>query len=233
MKNLLKVLLLLACVYTLNGCREIKYLVYYPHPLLGAIETSANWQEFAIPPLNFEKYDLLGVTFSQGDRTVCNTGLSLFHLCSPEASKKLENLLDQYRAQLDGDHDPYDPRLDAIQKEMSDLVASEPLPDLAMELVTEPGDIEIYEPSFAGGREDHKLRFEFRSCNQSTWNREKLDAGVSEDEAKYSYAEIDAHQKACDESHTKTFVKMRLRSPAGMQLKSIKIENANSPFVMR
>ena len=233
MKNIVKIMICLMCVYTISGCREIKYLAYYPHPLLGTIETSANWQEFAIPPLNFEKYDLLAVTFSQGDRTVCNTGISLFHLCSAEAAKKLGVLLDQYRDELDSRHEPFDPKLEAIQKEMTELVASEPLPDLAIELVTADGETEIYEPGFAGAREDHKLRFDFRNCNQSAWNREKLDAGESEDAAKYSYSEIDAHEKVCDESHAKTYIKLRLRSAAGMKIESIKIENNNSPFAMR
>ena len=233
MKKITALAICLIFCWLLAGCRSIRYLAYYPHPLLGKIETSADWQEFTIPPLNFEKYDLLSVAFSQGDRTSCNTGLSLFHLCSAEAANKLAILLDQYRAQLNGNNDPYDPKLDAIQKEMAQLVASEPLPDLGFELVTAAGETEIYEPSFAGPREDHKLRFEFRNCNQSSWDREKLDAGVSEDAARYSYAEIDAHQKLCEECHAKTYVKVRLRSPAGMKVEAIKIENNNSPFAMR
>ena len=233
MKKIAAVIICMTYLLSLCGCREIKYLAYYPHPLLGKIETSADWQEFTIPPLTFEKYDLLAVTFIQGDRTVCNTGLSLFHLCSPEATKELGLLGKQYSDELINHPESSDVKLKEIQKEMSRIVAAEPLPDLAFDLVTANGETEIYEPAFAGGRDDHKLRFDFRNCNQSSWNREKLDAGESEESSKYSHAEIDAHHELCDESHAKTFVKLRLRSPSGMKIDSIKIENNNSPFAMR
>src|SRR5215212_862221 len=75
--------LLTAClllVGTFSGCRGIKYLMYYPHPVLGAITPTAQWREFTISPLTLEKYDYLAVSFNQDGRTVCQNNLSAFHL---------------------------------------------------------------------------------------------------------------------------------------------------------
>jgi len=98
---------------------------------------------------------------------------------------------------------------------------------------SESGEFEKYESRFYGGAENYKLPFDFHQCNQTAWNHDKLAAGQSEQSAEYSPDEKQSHHEKCEISHSKTFVKIRLRSPAGMKIEAIKIENNNSPFAIR
>lgn len=61
----------------------------------------------------------------------------------------------------------------------------------------------------------------------------KLDAGEDIETAEYSSAEKESHHRVCEESRVKTFIKMRFRSPAGMNVKAIKLDNYYSPFSIR
>lgn len=218
---------------TFGGCREIKYLMYYPHPVLGAIEPSAEWREFAVSPLTLEKYDFLAVSFTQDGRVPCMSGLSAFHLCSPAAKSEYNRLLEECRRIPIQTPESNDSKLKILQDKMRKTVESEPLPDLEIELVTESGEVEKYETRHYGFVEDHKLAFEFHDCNQSARDPDKLAAGESEESAEYSPQEKNFHHEICQKSHAKTFVKIRLRSAAGMKIEAIKIENNNSPFAIR
>jgi hypothetical protein len=222
----------LLTVVCLSGCRQdVKYFLYYPHSVLGAIQPAAEWQEFNIPPLKLEKKEYLVVTFNQDGRTICQNDLSAYHLCSPAALVEYNRLLEEYR-RIPVETSNF-PELDKLNNERTKTVEQEPLPDLQIELLTETGDAEIYEPRFYGGAEGRKLPFEFHECNRTAWDRAKLDAGENRETAEYSGAEKDSHQRACEESQTKTFVKMRVLSPARMNVESIKLENYYSPFAIR
>jgi hypothetical protein len=223
----------LLLVGTFGGCRGIKYLMYYPHPVLGVIQPSAEWQEFTVSPLTLEQYDYLAVKFNSDGWTICQNNLSAFHLCSPAAKVKYNRELDEYRRFLNQTSDSEDPKFKFLEDEMTKIVEAEPLPDLQIELLTESGEVEKYEAVFYGGATGSKLSIDFHNCNQTAWDRDKLAAGQSEESAKYSYEEINAHAEKCSESHAKAFVKMRLRSPAGMKIVSIKIESGRSPFAIR
>ena len=222
---------LCAAAMLLGGCRQdVKYFSYYPHPLLGAIEPAADWREFSIPPLNLDKKEYLVVTFNQDGRTLCQNDISAFHLCSPAAQAEYNRLLEEYRAiHIDGTQENHE-KLKILNDQRTKVVENEPLPDLQIELLTESGEVEIYEPRFYGGAKGTELPFDFHECNYTVWNRAKLDAGEDRETAKYLYSEIDDQERKCVESRAKTFVKMRVLSPAGMNVESIKLDNYYSPF---
>lgn len=218
----------------LGGCRQdVKYFLYYPHSVLGAVQPSADRQEFSISPLNLEKNEFLVVTFIQDGRTICHNDLSEIHLCSPAAQAEYKRLLEEYRHFLVYEPQNNSEKLKIINREMTNTVEQEPLPDLQIELLTESGEVEIYEMAFTARAEGQKLPFDFHECNYSSWDRAKLKAGVDRDNAQYSDAEKNSHHRKCEESRAKTFVKMRVRSPAGMNVESIKLENYYSPFSIR
>ena len=219
-------------VIFLSGCRQdVKYFLYYPHSILGAVQPSADWQEFDISPLKLEEKEFLVVTFNQDGRTLCQNDISAYHLCSPAAQAEYKRLLEEYR-QIPVETSNF-AELDRLNDERTKVVEREPLPDLQIELLTAAGETEIYEPRFYGGAKGQILPFDFHECNQTVWNRAKLDAGEDREAAKYSEAENKAHDRTCDESRQKTFVKMRVRSSAGMKVESIKLENYYSPFAIR
>lgn len=216
----------------LSGCRQdVKYFFYYPHSVLGAVQPSANWQEFNISPLQLEEKEYLVVTFDEDGRTLCQNDISAYHLCSPAAQAEYHQQLEDLRA-IPDDQSNF-PQFDSQYLEMTKTVEREPLPDLQIELVTESGETEIYEPRFYDGAEGQMLPFDFRECNYTVWNRAKLAAGVDRESAKYSIEEIYDHQRKCQESHAKVFVKMRVLSPTRMNVESIKLENYYSPFSVR
>ena len=216
----------------LGGCRQdVKYFFYYPHSIAGAIEPSAEWREFKISPLKLEEKEFLVIAFNQDERTLCQNDISAYHLCSPAAQAENKRLSEEYNTTLLGPENF--PKLDSLNDQRTKVVESEPLPDLQIELVTESGETEIYEPRFYGGAQGRILPFDFRECNRTSWNRAKLDAGEDRENAKYSYDENRAHERKCEESRAKTFVKMRLRSAAEMNVESIKLDNYYTPFAIR
>ena len=228
----LMICLAVLCAAMLGGCRQdVKYFLYYPHSVSGAIQPAADWREFGISPLKLEEKEFLVITFNQDGRTLCQNDLSAYHLCSPAAQAEYNRLREEGRAIPLSES--ISPELARLNIERTKIVEREPLPDLQIELLTESGEVEIYEPRFYGGAKGRVLPFDFHECNRTTWNRAKLDAGASRESAKYSYEEIHDHERKCDESRAKTFVKMRLRLPAGMNVESIKLDNYYSPFAIR
>ncbi len=236
-KNIQFIIRLSVCcliVMLFGGCRQdVKYFLYYPHPILGAIQPSADWREFSISPLNFEKDEFLAVTFNQDGRTICHNDLSEIHLCSPAAQAEYNRLLEEYSHFLVYESQDNSEKLKVINREMTKTVEQEPLPDLQIELLTESGEVEIYETAFTARAEGQKLPFDFHECTYSSWDRAKLAAGEDREIAKYSIDEIYDHERECDESRAKTFVKMRVLSPARMNVEAIKLENYYSPFSIR
>lgn len=238
MKNIIKNARLVICLIGcgllatfLGGCRQdVKYFLYYPHPITGAIQPSADWQEFSLSPLKLDKKESLVVTFNQDGRKICHNDLSGIHLCSPAAQAEYNRLLEEYRAILIDNTPENHEKLKNLNAQRTKVVVNEPLPDLQIQLLTESGDVEIYEAAFSAGAEGQKLPFDFHECNYSSWNRAKLAAGEDRETAKYSEAENKAHNRKCDESHQKTFVKMRVLSPTRMNVESIKLDNYYSPF---
>ena len=234
-KNARLVICLIGCglmTTFLGGCRQdVKYFLYYPHPITGAIQPSADWQEFSISPLKIDEKEYLVITFNQDGRTLCQNDISAFHLCSPAAQAEKNRLLEKLRA-LPNDLSEQ-AEFDRVVSEMTKVVENEPLPDLRIELLTESGEVEIYEPRFYGGAKGTELPFDFQECNYAAWNRAKLDAGEDRETAEYSDAEKKSHHRTCDESRRKTFVKMRVLSPTRMNVESIKLDNYYSPFAVR
>jgi hypothetical protein len=224
--------LLCAAAMLSGGCRQdVKYFLYYPHSISGTVQSSSDWQEFDIPPLKLEEKEFLVITFNQNGRMLCQNDISAYHLCSPAAQAEYNRLSEEYNATLIEESNS--PKLDSLNNQRTKVVESEPLPDLQIELVTESGDVEIYEPRFYGGAKGRILPFDFLECNYTSWNRAKLDDGEDRETAKYSYAENRAHERKCNASRAKIFVKMRLRSVAGMNVESIKLDNYYSPFAIR
>ena len=238
MKSVVKYSRLIICLVVLcaamlsRGCREdVKYFLYYPRSVTGAIQSSPDWQEFEISPLKLEKKEFLVIAFNQDGRTLCQNDISAYHLCSPAAQAEKDRLSEEHRAIPI--REPNFPELDRLHIERTKIVEREPLPDLQIELVTASGEVELYEPRFYMGAKGQTLPFDFRECNRTAWNRAKLNAGEDRETARYSYAENRAHERKCEESRAKTFVKMRLRSVAGMNVESIKLDSYYSPFAIR
>ena len=238
MKNTVKNFRLVICIAAvcaalmLGGCRQdVKYFLYYPHPVTGAIQPSADWREFNILPLKLDEKEYLVVTFNQDGRTLCQNDISAYHLCSPAAQAEYNRLLEKYRA-VPVEESNF-PKLDSLNDQRTKTVEQEPLPDLQIELLTEAGEVEIYEPRFYGGAQGRELPFDFHECNYTAWNRAKIDAGENRETAEYSDAEKNLHHRKCDESHRKTFVKMRVLSPRTMNVEAIKLDNYYSPFSVR
>lgn len=234
-KNARLVICLIGCgllTTFLGGCRQdVKYFLYYPHPISGAIQPLADWQEFNISPLKIDEKEYLVITFNQDGRTLCQNDISAHHLCSPAAQAEYNRLLEEYR-EIPVEESNF-PKLKILNHQRTKVVENEPLPDLQIELLTESGEVEIYEPRFFDGAKGTELPFTFHECNYTAWNRAKLDAGEDRETAEYSGAEKDSHHRKCEESHRKTFVKMRVLSPARMNVESIKLDNYYSPFAIR
>ncbi len=228
-KNFRLIICLIACcaaAVMLGGCRVIKHFTY-PHTLAGEVHTFGAWQEVPLDYYRFDERESTNVYFNLDGRTVCLDPAKYarkFHLCSPSSAAEFKRLSKERFKDYDSPA-----RINPILN----LVEKEPLPDLEIELVSESGEVSQFQNGYFTVNEPNLLQYQFRDCAYGYYDEELEAAGVDEREAKYSDEEFAAHARKCAETRAKRFVKMRLRSPSGINIESITVVSADPLFSIR